>query len=167
MTADRINESGEVWATVTFSARWVFLAAGSLGTTRLLVESRAKGLLPGITPEVGRPGLERTVRIISAAGLLRAITFFAFASSQGSFIQMLGLGTGLAIVLDATLVRGVLVPALMVMMGRFGHLGPSPRNTATGTRFCRPIHRPRRPAETTPGRTGLPVLGAYHQWGST
>ncbi|HEY6798375.1 MAG TPA: FAD-binding protein [Kineosporiaceae bacterium] len=53
VTADRIDESGAVRETVTFSARWVFLAAGSLGTTRLLVESRANGLLPGMTAAVG------------------------------------------------------------------------------------------------------------------
>ncbi|AGL16393.1 FAD-dependent oxidoreductase [Actinoplanes sp. N902-109] len=54
VTADRIDDSGQVRATVAFSARRVFLAAGSLGTTRLLVESGAEGLLPGLPAEVGR-----------------------------------------------------------------------------------------------------------------
>ncbi len=71
-------------------------------------------------------GLERTGRIVTTAAALLAITMFAFVSSRVSFIQMFGLGTGLAIVLDATLVRGVLVPALMRLMGRYNWWAPAP-----------------------------------------
>ncbi|MFZ0159178.1 MAG: MMPL family transporter, partial [Kineosporiaceae bacterium] len=71
-------------------------------------------------------GLARTGRIITTAAALLSITMFAFVSSRVSFIQMFGLGTGLAIVLDATLVRGVLVPALMRVMGRFNWWAPAP-----------------------------------------
>jgi RND superfamily putative drug exporter len=71
-------------------------------------------------------GLERTGRIVSTAAALLAITFFAFVSSKVSFIQMFGLGTGIAIVLDATLVRGVLVPSLMRIMGRANWWAPAP-----------------------------------------
>ncbi|MBE1489823.1 MMPL family transporter [Plantactinospora soyae] len=62
-------------------------------------------------------GLARTGRIVSAAAALLAISFFAFGTSSVSFLQMFGLGTGLAILIDATLVRGVLVPALMRAFG--------------------------------------------------
>jgi RND superfamily putative drug exporter len=71
-------------------------------------------------------GLERTGRIVTTAAALLAITFFAFVSSKVSFIQMFGLGSGLAIVLDATLVRGVLVPALMRLMGAANWWAPHP-----------------------------------------
>jgi RND superfamily putative drug exporter len=71
-------------------------------------------------------GLERTGRITTTAAALLAITFFAIATSKVSFIQMFGLGTGLAIVLDATLVRGVLVPALMRIMGSVNWWAPPP-----------------------------------------
>jgi putative drug exporter of the RND superfamily len=71
-------------------------------------------------------GLARTGRIVSTAAALLAITFFAFVSSRVSFIQMFGLGTGLAIVLDATLVRGVLVPALMRIFGEANWWAPAP-----------------------------------------
>jgi RND superfamily putative drug exporter len=71
-------------------------------------------------------GLERTGRIVTTAAALLAITFFAFTTSKVSFLQMFGLGTGLAIVLDATLVRGVLVPALMRIMGRLNWWAPRP-----------------------------------------
>jgi RND superfamily putative drug exporter len=71
-------------------------------------------------------GLERTGRIMTTAAALLAVTFFAFVSSSVSFVQMLGLGSGLAVVLDATLVRGVLVPALMRLMGPVNWWAPAP-----------------------------------------
>jgi RND superfamily putative drug exporter len=71
-------------------------------------------------------GLARTGRIVSTAAVLMSITFFAFVSSKVSFLQMFGLGTGLAIVMDATLVRGILVPALMRMMGPANWWAPRP-----------------------------------------
>ena len=71
-------------------------------------------------------GLERTGRIVTTAAALLAITFFAFVSSRVSFIQMFGLGTGLAVVLDATLVRGVLAPSLMRLMGSANWWAPRP-----------------------------------------
>jgi RND superfamily putative drug exporter len=71
-------------------------------------------------------GLERTGRIVTTAAALLAVTLFAFVSSRVSFIQMFGLGTGLAVVLDATLVRGVLVPSLMRVMGSVNWWAPGP-----------------------------------------
>jgi RND superfamily putative drug exporter len=71
-------------------------------------------------------GLERTGRIVTTAAALLAITLFAFVSSRVSFIQLFGLGSGLAVVLDATLVRGVLVPALMRVMGSANWWAPAP-----------------------------------------
>jgi len=62
-------------------------------------------------------GLARTGRIVSTAAGLLAVTFFAFGPSTVSFLQMLGLGAGLAVLLDATLVRGVLVPAVTGLLG--------------------------------------------------
>ncbi|MDQ0381754.1 MMPL family transporter [Amycolatopsis thermophila] len=71
-------------------------------------------------------GLSRTGRIVSAAALLLAISVFAFGTSGVSFIQMFGLGTGLAILIDATLVRGVLLPAGMRLLGRYAWWAPKP-----------------------------------------
>ena len=53
------------------------------------------------------------------------VSFFAFVTSQVSFIQMFGLGAGLAILIDATLVRGVLVPASMRLLGARSWYAPS------------------------------------------
>ena len=71
-------------------------------------------------------GLGSTGRIVTAAAALMSVTFLAFSTSKVSFIQMLGLGCALAILLDATLVRGVLVPALMRLIGRWNWWAPAP-----------------------------------------
>ena len=62
-------------------------------------------------------GLQRSGRIITAAALILAVTFGAFASSGVSIMKMLGLGIAAAILLDATLIRGFLVPAIMRLLG--------------------------------------------------
>ncbi|HEU5354589.1 MAG TPA: MMPL family transporter [Actinocrinis sp.] len=77
-------------------------------------------------------GLARTGRIVSTAAGLLSVTFFAFATSTVSFLQMLGLGAGLAVLLDATLIRGVLVPSVTVLAG--GRIWYAPR-------WLRAVHR--------------------------
>ncbi|OWA01451.1 hypothetical protein B9W64_36230 [Streptomyces sp. CS159] len=62
-------------------------------------------------------GLGHTGRIVSAAALLLAVSFFAFGTAKITFMQMFGLGSGLAILIDAIAVRGVLVPAAMRLLG--------------------------------------------------
>src|SRR4051794_19335314 len=62
-------------------------------------------------------GLERTGRLVTAAAALIAVVWIAFISSSVTFIKMLGLGMALAVLVDATLVRGVLVPAFMRLAG--------------------------------------------------
>ena len=71
-------------------------------------------------------GLQRTGGIITAAAGLLSIVFLGFVSSDISFIKLLGLGTALAILVDATLVRGVLVPAFMTLAGRANWWAPGP-----------------------------------------
>jgi RND superfamily putative drug exporter len=71
-------------------------------------------------------GLAHTGRIVSTAAALIAISFFAFLVSGVSFIQFFGLGTGLAILIDATLVRGVLLPAAMRVLGEASWYAPRP-----------------------------------------
>ncbi|WP_405824903.1 MMPL family transporter [Streptomyces sp. NBC_00838] len=70
-------------------------------------------------------GLARTGRIVSMAAGLLAVSFFAFGTSRISFLQMFGIGSGLAIVIDAVAVRGVLVPAAMRLLGRGAWYAPS------------------------------------------
>jgi RND superfamily putative drug exporter len=63
-------------------------------------------------------GLAHTGRIVSTAAVLLAVSFFAFGTASVSFLQFFGLGCGLAILIDALLVRGILVPAAMRVLGR-------------------------------------------------
>jgi RND superfamily putative drug exporter len=62
-------------------------------------------------------GLQRSARIITAAAGLLAIVFASFVLSGVTSIKMLGFGVAFAIILDATLVRALLVPALMRLFG--------------------------------------------------
>jgi RND superfamily putative drug exporter len=71
-------------------------------------------------------GIERTGRIVTAAALLLSITFFAFGTSGVSFIKMFGIGLGLAVLMDAFVIRGALVPAFMKLAGEANWWAPAP-----------------------------------------
>ena len=62
-------------------------------------------------------GLQRSARIITAAALLLAVVFASFITSGVTSIKTMGFGVALAVILDATIVRGLLVPALMRLFG--------------------------------------------------
>jgi trehalose monomycolate/heme transporter len=71
-------------------------------------------------------GLQRTGRIITSAALLFVVVVGAFATSGISFIQMIGVGLAIAVVIDATIVRALLVPATMRLLGRWNWWAPAP-----------------------------------------
>jgi uncharacterized membrane protein YdfJ with MMPL/SSD domain len=71
-------------------------------------------------------GLERTGRIVTAAALLFCIAIGAFVTSQILFIKQVGVGTALAVLIDATIIRALLVPSLMEMLGRWNWWAPRP-----------------------------------------
>ncbi|MEU5976242.1 MMPL family transporter [Streptomyces sp. NPDC047315] len=71
-------------------------------------------------------GLEHTGRLITAAAALVASVLLAFATSGLTPLKLLGVGLALAVVVDATLVRGVLVPAFMRLAGRANWWAPAP-----------------------------------------
>ena len=71
-------------------------------------------------------GLARTGRVITAAALVMSISFAALIAAQVSFMRMFGLGLALAVLVDATLVRMVLVPAFMHVLGRWNWWAPKP-----------------------------------------
>ena len=78
------------------------------------------------TTEAVALGLERTGRIVTAAAILLAIAIGAFASSSIVFIKELGLGTAAAVLVDASVVRAFLVPALMKLLGDWNWWSPRP-----------------------------------------
>jgi uncharacterized membrane protein YdfJ with MMPL/SSD domain len=71
-------------------------------------------------------GLERTGRIVTAAALLFCIAIGAFVTSQILFIKQVGVGTALAVLIDATIIRALLVPSLMEMLGKWNWWAPRP-----------------------------------------
>ncbi|MFT3663310.1 MAG: MMPL family transporter [Gordonia sp. (in: high G+C Gram-positive bacteria)] len=71
-------------------------------------------------------GLARTGRVVTAAALLMAIVFAGIAASQVSFMRMFGVGLALAVLMDATLIRMMLVPAFMRLAGRWNWWAPGP-----------------------------------------
>lgn len=71
-------------------------------------------------------GLARTARVITAAALVMLISFAALSAAQVSFIRMIGVGLALAILVDVSLVRLVLVPAFMNIAGRWNWWAPGP-----------------------------------------
>ena len=71
-------------------------------------------------------GLERTGRIVTAAAVLFCVAIGAFATSQIIFIKQVGLGTAIAVLLDATIIRALLVPSLMELLGKWNWWAPRP-----------------------------------------
>ncbi|MCB9415914.1 MAG: MMPL family transporter [Mycolicibacterium sp.] len=81
---------------------------------------------PGDNDESVALGVAHTGRVITAAALIMAISFAALIAAHVAFMRMFGLGLSLAVLMDATLVRMVLVPAFMHVMGRWNWWAPKP-----------------------------------------
>jgi len=71
-------------------------------------------------------GLARTGRVVTAAAIVMSISFAALIAAKVAFMRMFGLGLTLAVLVDATLVRMVLVPAFMHVLGRWNWWAPKP-----------------------------------------
>ena len=80
-------------------------------------------------------GIARTGRVVTAAAVVMSISFAALIAAQVSFMRMFGLGLTLAILVDATLVRMVLLPAFMHVMGEWNWWAPK-WMTKLHDRFC-------------------------------
>jgi putative drug exporter of the RND superfamily len=71
-------------------------------------------------------GLTRSGRIVTTAAALIAVTLFALGTATISFLQLFGIGAGFAVLIDATLVRAILVPACQRILGRAAWYAPRP-----------------------------------------
>jgi RND superfamily putative drug exporter len=71
-------------------------------------------------------GLERTGRIVTQAAVLFCVAIGAFATSSVLFVKEIGLGTALAIIIDASVIRAFLVPSLMALLGERNWWAPGP-----------------------------------------
>jgi putative drug exporter of the RND superfamily len=77
------------------------------------------------TDHAVRRGLQNSGRIITSAALLMVVVFAAFGMASTGTIQQVGLGLAVAVAVDATIVRCVLVPATMTLLGRFNWWAPA------------------------------------------
>jgi uncharacterized membrane protein YdfJ with MMPL/SSD domain len=108
---------------------FLFVVAFGLSTDYgVFLLSRIKEAYDGGVPnsEAVAIGLERTGRIVTAAALLFSVAIGAFVTSEMIFIKELGLGTALAVLIDATIVRALLVPSLMELLGEWNWWAPKP-----------------------------------------
>lgn len=86
-------------------------------------------------------GLDRTARLFTWAALTLAVVMAALATSELVMLKIVGVGLALAVLLDATVVRGLLTPSLLALAGRTTWWSPWPR---------RPAPAPHHPPETRP-----------------
>jgi RND superfamily putative drug exporter len=84
----------------------------------LVSRIREAYLATGDTAESVARGLAATGRVITSGALIMVVVFLGFVTDPSPFVQMIGLGLAAAIAIDATIVRMVLVPATMALMGR-------------------------------------------------
>jgi uncharacterized membrane protein YdfJ with MMPL/SSD domain len=86
-------------------------------------------------------GIARTGRVVTAAAILLAVAIGAFSTSSISFIQQIGIATATGVLLDAFVVRTLLVPSLMALLGKWNWWSPRP---------LRRLHSRLRIGETVP-----------------
>jgi putative drug exporter of the RND superfamily len=84
----------------------------------LLSRIREEYLKVRNTSQAVTEGLARTARVITAAAAIMFVVFLSFAVSDETFLRLFGVGMATAILVDATVVRMVLVPAVMQVLGR-------------------------------------------------
>jgi putative drug exporter of the RND superfamily len=91
----------------------------------LLSRVREEHLLHGDTSRAAAEGLAKTARVITAAAAIVVVVFLSFVASGEIFLKLTGIGMATAVLVDATIVRMVLVPALMQLFGRANWWMPS------------------------------------------
>ncbi|GAT70138.1 RND superfamily drug exporter-like protein [Planomonospora sphaerica] len=152
--------TGSVEATITVLILAVVFGLSMDYELFLLSRVRAEWLRTGDNTAAVAIGLERTGGLISSAALLLLVVIAAFSTAGITIVKMLGVGMFVAIVVDATLVRGLLVPATMRLMGEANWWLPAPlrdlhRRIGLREHHDGPYGPP--PAHVTVERTGGPA----------
>ncbi len=88
-----------------------------------IVEGHRRGLPDR---EAVTQGLQRTGRLLTAAAILLAVAIGSFLTSDLQFLKQIGLGAAFAVLVDAFIVRGLLVPSLMALLGDWNWWSPAP-----------------------------------------
>ncbi len=109
---------------IAFVCRWTMRCSSSAASAS--TGCRPRGRTRADNDEAVARGLARTGRVVTAAALVMSISFAALIAAQVAFMRMFGVGLTLAVLVDATLVRMVLVPAFMHMLGRWNWWAPGP-----------------------------------------
>jgi uncharacterized membrane protein YdfJ with MMPL/SSD domain len=106
-------------------AALAFALSTDYGVFLLARISEARG--PGVTErEAIAAGMQRTGRLITYAAILLAVAVGAFATSKLVFLKEVGVGVAVAVLIDAFIVRALLVPSLMALLGRRNWWSPAP-----------------------------------------
>jgi RND superfamily putative drug exporter len=85
----------------------------------LISRIREEYLKDGNTRRAVADGLAKTARVITAAAAIMVVVFLAFLAAPDAFLKLFGIGLAAAIFLDATVIRLVLVPAVMQLLGKY------------------------------------------------
>ena len=102
-------------------------------------------------------GLQGAAPIVTSAALLLVVVIGSFSTSGIVFVKMIGIGMIVAIILDATIVRAILVPATMRLLGRANWWAPPPMR-----RWWEKYHRPERVSDVSPVSAGEDPVGVGH-----
>jgi putative drug exporter of the RND superfamily len=97
----------------------------------------------GNTREAVAQGLARTGKLVTSAALVLMFAFIVLSSSPGTDIKQFGIGLAAGIIFDATVIRGLLVPSVMVLMGRWNWWLPAWAARPLRTRPSEPAPEPR------------------------
>jgi RND superfamily putative drug exporter len=122
----------------------------------LLARIREAWLETGDNDRAVTLGLARSGRIITSAALLMVVVFAGFAAGEMLAVKQLGLGLAVAVVVDATIVRTLLVPATMKLLGHWNWWAPAPL-ARLHARVGLHEHRPEAGDERAPAAAAEPA----------
>src|SRR6202011_4375953 len=105
-------------------------------------------------------GLERSGRVVSAAALLFCAAVGALVTSGVVSLKEFGLGAALAVLIDATIVRALLVPALMALLGRVNWWAPRPLRLLASRSWAPPADAVRERVAAEPAAAAAARRGA-------
>jgi RND superfamily putative drug exporter len=100
----------------------------------------------GSTREAVRLGLARTGKLVTSAALVLMFAFFVLSTGPGTDIKQFGIGLAAGIIFDATVIRALLVPAIMMLMGRWNWWLPAWAARPLRTEPSEPVLEAPRPA---------------------
>jgi len=87
-------------------------------------------------------GIARTGKLVTSASLVLVFAFFSLSTGPGPDIKQFGIGLAAGVLIDATLIRGLLVPSLMMLLGRLNWWFPEPVRRALNVPAAEPAAEP-------------------------